>query len=1009
MPSDYARIRAENIAEHGKGSGLFTVLRMLYSRRTHFIFELLQNAEDAGASSIQFNLFEDRLEVCHDGRLFNEADVMGICGVGDGTKPDDPTQIGRFGIGFKSVYAYTLAPEVHSGDESFRIENSIFPYSVHGRPLEDSQTTLFVLKFTAEDIDPERAVKEIGSRLQGLSSRTLLFLTNLSKIGYSLPGGANGAYLRKQITRDIARQVTVIGQFDSQDAAETWLIFSRPVQVPNSSHQVRVEVGFQLEGQEKGKKESIKRIPESPLVVYFPTEKDTRLGFLIQGAYNTTPARDNVPEDDDWNATLVKETALLLGDVLTSLKRLGLLTVSLLEALPIRMGNLPAESMFYPIVAAVREALKNNALLPANDGTFVSARNARLARGASLTGLLNKDQLRPLFQSSIAINWLAKEITQDRTPDLRTYLMNELEVEEVTPESFARDLELAFLQSQPDEWIPSLYGYLSSHRALWRAPRKDYETGLLRSKPILRLQDGSHLAPFKPDGVTPSVFLPPPEETHFPTVKRSIVANEQAAEFLSELGLVEPDVFDEIIEMVFPQYTNIADEQIPENEHQANLRKIARAMSSDSEDGKRKVRNAAVGTRFLQAINQHGETMRKSPDEIYEDIPELRRYFENCSDAWFLHESTAEYSLETCVWTDLGVARLPRLLPFSEGLPEEDKEDSTRPETIKNQDLDGLPSFLKSLEVRPVEEQKTFALVLWQYIEKHLDQNPLLFKGKYEWFHGSRKTKSFDSLILTRVLDAQWIPTKHGELKSPCELTTGELPEELAGSYELIEALGIREGVDQEYPTEEERKRAEDAEFIKTHREEYDEWKRRISARAVRPTFPVARVKNLEHRQEKLPEQIDASPEKKYEIIPNSSRVSRGSIDPTLGLRNWYTNDDNQMICQICKEEMPFRKRDGEYYFAKVEALSRTYFPKEHEAQFLALCPLCEAMYKEFVKNDESAMEALIAALRTSQKLEVPLSLGSVETSIQFVETHWHDIQAILGQHSRETMAGDLS
>lgn len=1008
MPSDYAKIRAENTKEYGKGRRLFTLLRMLYTCRTHFIFELLQNAEDAGASSIQFNLFEDRLEVSHDGRLFNEADVKGICGVCDGTKPEDPTQIGRFGIGFKSVYAYTLAPEIHSGDESFRIENSIWPHSVHQRTLEDSQTTLFVLKFTAEDINPERAVTEIGSRLRGLSSRTLLFLTNLSKIGYSLPGGANGAYQRRQIKRDNARQVTVIGQAHSQDAAETWLIFSRPVQVPNSSHQVRVEVGFQLKGQEKGKEESIERIPESPLVVYFPTEKDTRLGFLIQGAYNTTPARDNIPEDDDWNATLVKETALLIDDVLPSLKRLGLLTVSLLEALPIRIESFPAENMFYPIVAAVREALTNNALLPANDGTFVSARNARLARGASLIGLLNKDQLRPLFQSSTAINWLAKEITQDRTPDLRTYLMNELEVEEVTPESFARELTLAFLENQSDEWISSLYGYLSSHEALWRPPRRDYETGLLRSKPILRLQDGSHLAPFKTDGVTPSAFLPPPEETHFPTVKRSIVANEQAAEFLDQLGLAEPDIFDEIVETVFPRYTNMSDKQIPQSEHQANMRKILRAMSSDSEDGKRKVRSAAEGTPFLQAINQQREIMLKTPGEIYEDIPDLRRYFENRSDAWFLHETTAEYPLETGVWTDLGVARLPRLLPFSGGLPEEDEEDSTRTETIKNRDLDGLLNFLRTLEVRPAEEQKTFALILWTYLEKHLDQNPLLFKGKYEWFHGSRKTKLFDSRILTRVLDAQWIPTKHGELKSPCDLTTGELPDECAVSHELIDALGIKESADQECLTEEGRKREEDAEFIKTHREEYEEWKRRISARAVRSTFPVARVKNPEHRQEKLAEQIDASPEKQYEVIPNSSRVTRGSVDPTQGLRNWYTNNDDQMICQICKEEMPFRKRDGEYYFAKVEALSLAYFPKEHEAQFLALCPVCEAMYKEFVKNDEPAMEVLSVALRTSQELEVPLVLGDVRASLQFVEAHWRDIQTILGRPSSGTIADEM-
>lgn len=37
--------------------------------------------------------------------------------------------------------------------------------------------------------------------------------------------------------------------------------------------------------------------------------------------------------------------------------------------------------------------------------------------------------------------------------------------------------------------------------------------------------------------------------------------------------------------------------------------------------------------------------------------------------------------------------------------------------------------------------------------------------------------------------------------------------------------------------------------------------------------------------------------------------------------------------------------------------LSRDYFAREHEAQFPALCPLCAAKYKEFVKQDEDDME----------------------------------------------------
>ena len=134
MPADYQKIREENIARYGWDTAVLDLLGQLYSERTHFIFELIQNAEDAGATELAFELMADRLELRHDGRPFTEADVRGICGVGQSRKSGDLTSIGQFGIGFKSVYAYTRSPHVHSGGEHFRIENYVRPYATDPRP-----------------------------------------------------------------------------------------------------------------------------------------------------------------------------------------------------------------------------------------------------------------------------------------------------------------------------------------------------------------------------------------------------------------------------------------------------------------------------------------------------------------------------------------------------------------------------------------------------------------------------------------------------------------------------------------------------------------------------------------------------------------------------------------------------------------------------------------------------------------------------------------------------------
>ena len=86
MTVDYDRIRDENLIEYGQGDRHLAFLGRLYTDRTHFIFELLQNAEDAGATELVFNLHDDRLEVRHNGRAFTEADVRGICGIDESTK-----------------------------------------------------------------------------------------------------------------------------------------------------------------------------------------------------------------------------------------------------------------------------------------------------------------------------------------------------------------------------------------------------------------------------------------------------------------------------------------------------------------------------------------------------------------------------------------------------------------------------------------------------------------------------------------------------------------------------------------------------------------------------------------------------------------------------------------------------------------------------------------------------------------------------------------------------------
>jgi len=166
----------------------------------------------------------------------------------------------------------------------------------------------------------------------------------------------------------------------------------------------------------------------------------------------------------------------------------------------------------------------------------------------------------------------------------------------------------------------------------------------------------------------------------------------------------------------------------------------------------------------------------------------------------------------------------------------------------------------------------------------------------------------------------------------------------------------------------------------------------------TKPSFPERTVANPVRRKDRLTDQLTDATSKEYRKRNRSVRISRGTIDPAVWLREQYTNNAEQMVCQICKEEMPFRKRDGDYYFEAVEAFSKEHLIKEHDAQYLALCPTCAAMYKEFIKSDEDTMvELKNMFLNTdSNDFEVSIHLGKLKTSIRFVEVHLHDIKSIL-------------
>jgi hypothetical protein len=768
VPTDYEKIREENVARYGWDTAVLDLLGQLYSERTHFIFELIQNAEDAGATELAFDLFDDRLEVRHDGRPFTEADVRGVCGVGQSRK--SLTAIGQFGIGFKSVYAYTRTPRIYSSGEHFRIETYVRPFGIE--PLaEPAPGTLFVFPFDHDTVPATVAVREISAALNAIQPRILLFLTNIRALRVGGIGVAGSVVQRSGAGRAGSARRVRLGRSRRR---EEWLVWGREVEGLVAAPQ-RIEIAFRVEaGRVTG-------CGSSPLTVFFPTEKETFLGFLVQGPYRTTPARDNIPAHDPSNQSLVHQTAALLGDVLQEMREGGLLTVDVLQALPLDAVRFQPGSMFRPLFDAVREALTHSELIPVAGGGYGVAEDLKLARGTELRGLFGPGQLGALYGRTV--RFADESITEDRAPLLWRYLRDEIGIEEITPEAAVAQLSGDFLQAQPDEWVTRLYAFLFADSALWR----EEPPGAARAKPIIRLEDGSHVAAFDGAG-RPAVYLPGPVASSLPTVRRAVADSPAARQFLEALNLTEPDVVAEVLEIILPRYARLDIAELDPAQHEADLDRVMRALDEAAGGRQQELVDQLRRTAFLIGENAAtGEQRLMPPPALYQRARDTEIYFDGNPEAWFAGDAYGPWLAQL---RGMGVrqavrvhARAPDQLGYVRITAEFGRNERGLDGFDPDAEIDGLDFALR----HPSHARSEY---VWNLL---LAPNRRLVAGVVErsvlQSFSDTSLEDARSAIAVAAEREAWLPGRDGTFRRPAELSLDDLPPTYTRDEGLAQAL----------------------------------------------------------------------------------------------------------------------------------------------------------------------------------------------------------------------------
>jgi Domain of unknown function (DUF3883) len=105
-----------------------TISRDINTDGQRFIYELLQNADDASNHEnkldVQIDFVGEYAIISHMGEPFSKIDIESISSAGDGTKTGDSNKTGFKGIGFKSVFSHSDFVIIKSHNYCFRYDRS---------------------------------------------------------------------------------------------------------------------------------------------------------------------------------------------------------------------------------------------------------------------------------------------------------------------------------------------------------------------------------------------------------------------------------------------------------------------------------------------------------------------------------------------------------------------------------------------------------------------------------------------------------------------------------------------------------------------------------------------------------------------------------------------------------------------------------------------------------------------------------------------------------------------
>lgn len=370
----------------------------LYSSESHFIYELIQNAQDNSYSpdvipEISFHLLTDGILIQNNEIGFNEDNITSICNFTNSSKKNKELgYIGEKGIGFKSVFAISDTPAIHSNGYRFHFKKGeyIEPYWISdfkSYPSRFSDLTYTSIYLPYSDDFEHKS--DIEKKIKDIEPFLLLFIDKLKKIQIYNKDILVLDVSKELINHDRLNELILKTTKAKYDFITINKIISRP---ENLIEQKREKIkdreiifAFPLD-----------EIKDDRIFAFLPTQVKSGLPFYIQADFLLTASREEILIDREWNKWLIDEIQRFYEAIITIFQNHKSLKYSYLKYYKKNNGNNP---IFNSLYEKTIKSIKNKEIILNNIEIWEKPENILILDGIDL----EIDLLKKLFGANFSV------------------------------------------------------------------------------------------------------------------------------------------------------------------------------------------------------------------------------------------------------------------------------------------------------------------------------------------------------------------------------------------------------------------------------------------------------------------------------------------------------------------------------------------------------------------------------------------------------------------------------